>query len=184
MQDNSTWTCAGDSGGPLVHEWRQEYILLGVLHGSRADKYTCDPTTAKNPSLFANLEEPGNLEFLLKWKKLGSFFLKDNLKDLDNQTSLSINYLEHLGPSPVTQSLWRNYTNNEDIDSVIFFKMCQNSTTATAIVDCSLYNSKLSQICQNGKSEKDSLEMYGVNCSSKKSYEILVSLLIFCGRNY
>ena len=167
LQDNATWTCSGDSGGPLVHEWRQEFVLLGVLHGSRADTYTCNPTTAKNPSLFANLEEPGNLEFLLKWKKLENFFLKDNLEDLENQTSLSINYLEHLGPSPVTQSLWRNYTNNEDIYLVIFLKICQNSSTASTIVNCSLYNSKIMELCQNGKSEKDNLEMYSVKCSSK-----------------
>ena len=176
MQDNSTWTCPGDSGGPLVHEWRQEYVLLGVLHGSRANQVTCNPTTAKNPSLFANLEEEGNLEFLQTWKKLESFFLKDNLDDLDSQTSLSINYLENLGPSPVRQSLWRHYVNNEDIHSVIFFKMCQNSYTATTIVDCSLYDSIIrSRICQNGKSEKDNLEMYGVNCSSKKSIEIFLA---------
>ena len=168
LQDNSTWTCAGDSGGPLVHQWRpQEYVLLGVLHGSRADSITCNPTTAQNPSLFANLEEPSNLKFLLQWKKLESFFLKDNLEKLDNQTSLSINYLEHLGSSPPKQSLRSHYTNNTDIYSVLFFKICQNSTTATTIVDCSLYNSKIAQICQNGKSGKHNLEMYGVNCTSK-----------------
>ena len=153
----------------MVHEWRQEYVLLGVLHGSRADSYTCNLTTAKSPSLFANLEEPGNLEFLLKWKNLGHFFLKDNLKNLEDRTSLSINYLEHLGPSPVKQSLWGIYINNEDIFSVIFFKICQNSSTATTVVNCSLYNSKIMEICLNGLSEKDNLELYGVNCSSKKS---------------
>ena len=152
----------------MVHEWRQEYVLLGVLHGSRADSYTCNLTTAKSPSLFANLEEPGNLEFLLKWKKLENYFLQDNLEALENQTNLSINYLEHLSPSPVTQSLWRNYTNNEDIYLVIFFKICQTSSTASTTVNCSLYNSKLEEICLNGKSKKDNLEIYGVNCQSKK----------------
>ena len=163
LQDTSTWTCEGDSGSPLIHEWRpQEFYLLGVLHGSRA--VNCTPTTSKSPGLFANLEHPENLNFIQKWLSVGDFFLEENLEDLENQTSLSINYLEHLPPFPVKQSLWRNYTNNEDIYSVIFFKICQHSTTVSTNVNCSLYNSKIMEICQNGKSKKDNFELYGVNC--------------------
>ena len=96
----------------MVHEWRQQYFLLGVLHGSSTDPYTCHPA---KKSLFNNIEEQGNLEFVLKWKERESSFLEDNLKDLENHSGLSINYLKHLAPSPANQSLWSNYANNEDI---------------------------------------------------------------------
>ena len=167
LQDTSAWTCDGDSGSPLIHERRpQEFYLMGILYGSRAED--CIPTTEKSPGLFANMEHPLNLDFINKWKNVGDFFLKDNLEDLEMQTSLSINYLEHLDPNQAMQSLWSHYTNNEDIYTLIFFKICQNSTSSNDYdVDCSLYNSKLFHICNNGKSSMENFEIFGVNCSSE-----------------
>ena len=171
LQDTSTWTCEGDSGSPLIHERRpQEFYLMGVLYGSRS--VDCTPRTFETPGLFANLEHPLNLDFINKWKNVGDFFLKDNLEDLEMQTSLSINYLKHLDPNQAKQSLWRHYTNDEDIYSIIFFKICQNSTYSNDNfenygVDCTLYNSKIFHICSNGKSSKENFEIFGVNCSSK-----------------
>ena len=111
----------------MIHERTSlDFVLMGILHGAMVKN--CRALTAKTPSLFANLEEAGNLEFVTKWKNLGDFFLSDNLDDLERETNVSINYLKHL-PHKVQQSLWK-YTDNDYIYAILYFKICKNSSFA------------------------------------------------------
>ena len=166
MQDTSTWTCEGDSGSPLVQELRAlEFYLVGILHGSRA--VNCTPTTTKSPGIFANLEHEENQEFINKWKKLGPLFLQQKFEDLERQTNLTINYFQLLNPYWVQQSLWNYYTNNEDVYSVMYLNICKQSTNELDDfekygVDCSLFDAKIKEICQNGRSSN-----FGINCFGK-----------------
>ena len=150
----------------ILERYAMDFYLIGILHGSKSRNCSL-PNTGKSPSLFANLEEPGNLEFVTKWKNLGHFFLADNLEKLDKQTSVSINYMD---PHLMKQSLWRNYTKNQDVFDVIYFKICQDSNTPNDNhgIDCSLYDQKKREICANGKSSDENFEIYGVNCGSKQ----------------
>ena len=144
-----------------------EFYLLGILHGSRSADCTSSTTS---PSLFANLEHPENLEFILKWKKLGKYFLSEYLQDLKNHSTFSIKYLDHLNPNRAKQSLWSNYTNNEDVFTILYLNTCKSSTSMSEdleIYDCSLYNSKILEVCHNGKPIQENFETFGVNCSSK-----------------
>ena len=168
LQDDSSWTCEGDSGSPLVYERIPlEFYLLGILHGS---KYKGCVSSTTSPGLFANLENPENLEFILKWKKLGKYFLSEYLQDLKNHSAFSIKYLDHLDTNRVKQSLWSNYTNNEDVFTILYFNTCKSSTSISEdleIYDCSLYDSKVLEVCNNGKTILENFEIFEVDCSSK-----------------
>ena len=153
----------------MVHEAAnfQKY-LLGVLHGSRA--VNCNPTTAKSPGLFANLEHPKNIAFIYKWKHLGNLFLSDNLEQFENQANITVNYLKNLDPHMITQNLWMHY--NRNIEILINFKICQNSTDQIETfeaygINCSSYNTNVLKICQNGRDINENYENFGVNCSCK-----------------
>ena len=138
---------------------------MGVLHGSR--NKNCTATNAKTPGLFANLEEAGNLDFVTKWKNLGHFFLSDNLEELERQTNFSINYMKHLDPNRLHQSLWENYTSNEDIYAILYFRICKNSSLPNFEnygVNCSLHDEKRDEVCANGKSHQENFDIFGVYC--------------------
>ena len=130
----------------------------------------CVPTTAKSPGLFANLEHPENLDFIYKWKSLGELYLSENLERFEDQTNVTVNYLKNLDPQKTDQNLWGHY--NDDIYTIIYLKICQNSTDVNETldaygIDCSTYNSKVMNICENGRDIKENYDTFGINCSSK-----------------
>ena len=161
LQDASSWSCKGDSGSPLVVETGPlQHTLVGILHGSRLQDCTPDI------GLFANLEHEDNMNFIQKWLPLGEYFASMNTTDTD------IFYLKKLDPYIRTQYLWRHYPpSNEDMYRSSFFSVCKNSTFGIEQLeggmDCSMYNSMIYNICQNGNTEKANFEKYSVNCSSK-----------------
>ena len=142
---------------------------MGILHGAMVKN--CRALTAKTPSLFANLEEAGNLEFVTTWKNLGHFFLSDNLDDLERQTNISIDYLKDLNPHKVQQSLWAEYTDNDYVYAILYFKICKNSSLPNFEnygVNCSLHDEKrddlLFSVCANGKSYQENFDIFGIYC--------------------
>ena len=142
---------------------------MGILHGAMVKN--CRALTAKTPSLFANLEEAGNLEFVTKWKNLGHFFLSDNLDDLERQTNISIDYLKDLNPHKVQQSLWANYNDNDYVYAILYFKICKNSSLPNFEnygVNCSLHDEKRDNlrfsVCANGKSYQENFDIFGIYC--------------------
>ena len=145
-----------------------EHTLVGVLHGSTLT--TCVPQPGINqkvPGLFVNLQHKDNLDFIEKWLHLGEYFASQDSNDAD------LFYLKKLDPFLRKQSLWRKYSNNEDVYSKVLFDVCQDSTNLNDSLDttygmnCSLYNSMVNKVCQNGQSELDNFEKFNVNCSSK-----------------
>ena len=143
-----------------------EHTLVGVLHGSTLT--TCVPgNNRKVPGLFAHLGHEDNLEFIEKWLPLGEYFASQDTNDAD------LFYLKKLDPHLRFQYLWMYYPNNEDVYSKIFFDVCPDSTYLNDTLDstygmnCSLYNSMVNKVCQNGQSELNNLENFNVNCSRK-----------------
>ena len=162
LQDASSWSCKGDSGSPLVVETGPlQHTLVGILHGSRLQDCTPDI------GLFANLEHEDNMNFIQKWLPLGEYFASMNTTDTD------LFYLKKLKAHQRIQYLWSYYPpSNEDMYSSSFFSVCKKSTFGieqleTGGMDCSIYNSMIYNICQNGNTEKANFEKYSVNCSSK-----------------
>ena len=89
---------------------------------------------------------------------------------MKNHSAFSIKYLDHLDTNRVKQSLWSNYTNNEDVFTILYFNTCKSSTSISEdleIYDCSLYDSKIMEVCNNGKTKIENIEIFGVKCSSK-----------------
>ena len=142
------------------------HTLVGILHGSILS--TCIPgNNQKVPGLFANLQHEDNLDFIEKWLPLGEYFASQDTNDTD------LFYLKKLDPHLRFQYLWTYYPSNEDVYLKVFFDVCQDSIYLNDSLDgsygmnCSMYNSMVYKVCQNGQSELDNFEKFNVNCSCK-----------------
>ena len=168
LQDTSSWSCKGDSGSPLVVETSpRNHTLVGILHGSRLSN--CTPgNNQKIPGLFANLEHEDNLNFVEKWLPLGEYFASHS----QNSSDPDIFYKDYLHPFQRIQYLWSAYPDNDEVYKKIFFDVCKdlvlmNNSLETYGMNCSLYNSMVNEVCQNGFPETENFERFEVNCSSK-----------------
>ena len=150
------------------------HTLVGILHGSSLP--TCYPTNnQKVPGLFANLQHEDNLDFIEKWLPLGEYFASKDTDDTD------LFYLKKLDPYLRVQDLWTSYPDTEEVYAKVFFDICHlilaylnrsletylNDRLETYGMNCSLYNSMVYKVCQNGQSELDNFEKFNVNCSCK-----------------
>ena len=122
--------------------------------------------SATNFTIFTGEYCEDNLDFIEKWLPLGEYFASQDTNDTD------LFYLKKFDPHLRFQYLWTYYPNNEDVYSKIFFDVCEdptylNNSLDTYGINCSLYNSMVNKVCQNGQSELDNFEKFNVNCSSK-----------------
>ena len=80
-------------------------------------------------------------------------------------------YLKDLNPHKVQQSLWAEYTDNDYVYAILYFKICKNSSLPNFEnygVNCSLHDEKrdnlLISVCANGKSYQENFEIFGIYC--------------------
>ena len=97
---------------------------------------------------------------------MGKYFASQNTSDTD------LFHLKKLDPHQRLQYLWRYYPSNEDVYSKVLFGVCQDSTYLSDSSDtygfnCSLHNSMVYKVCQNGQSALRNFEKFNVNCSRK-----------------
>ena len=97
LQSQLSWTCAGDSGSGLVkkkypNNSQPYYHLVALLHGSKSN---CFDPNSREPSMFVNLEQEDNFEFIHRWKDLNSLF------DVENEEHLPSIRKTMTNPNPV-----------------------------------------------------------------------------------